>query len=774
MMTGPARTNACKPTTPVSETDNPTDEKDIVISRSAPIIERVLAVVGTFFSAARVIRVPLALTAIGAALLAGPPQTREVYRVIAQDWWYGYTFRCGGSLLSMECPHFILFREMLFSYLGILGTALAIWYSACRAGSTFWPRSPEAHVERTILRSAPTILAFSVIIAAAWGVFASIPFEPDSHNASTLKAIAEHKWVAKYGTQPDAAEVNLMMDIIKFLILPAGVMQAMAGSLVITAICLLIFLGRLLHPRDLWPATRWENSGPILAFVGLVIVFLAVPVAMPRWIGPIGVLGLFLICATSILTQLSMQSSRLKIPFIFVLFCWIIFLSWTGVNNNHVVNLGAPPPSEGGAQIDGRRALRDIVKEWYDSRPDKNKYESAGTPYPVYIVAAQGGGIYAAYNTASLLGSLEDRCPTFAWHNFAISGVSGGSVGASVFVSLLKRKQVEPNPCKPDMVTNSQLLLKDSMVDQSGRILDQDYLSPLLSGLLFGDLLQAVLPVPIPILDRARALDSSLEVSFENPTFIGGDGSRQGSNFANPLLQAFTDHWNPRAGWPALILNTTDVQTGQRRVMAPFQVGDNGDQFLPVWPGEVLAGVKLSTGAFLSARFPWVTPSGWYKSASGGVTYLVDGGYYDNSGLATAREVMEAIDQAGLGGRIVTKLIILTGAPGEPGPMRGLNDVLDPIRAMLNTWGVRPIEAIRSADQTLNNSSNSRYRARIVHLRGLLYGLPLGWRLSGGTAYIIDAEDPVPGLCKNDTKEDSANKLFEADCLLQDLERELQ
>lgn len=743
-------------------------------SQPSPISERLLAFVGALFNAARVIRVPLALTAGAAAILVVPPQTREVYRVIAQDFWYGYIFRCDGSLLNMDCPHFVLFREALFAYLGTLGAALAIWYSACRMASAFWPTSREARVEQTILRWAPTVLAFIAVMAVAWGVFVSIPFKPDGRNAAVLQAIATHKWVANYGTQPSPSNVKTMVDIVDFLILPTGIMRAMAGLLAITAICLLVFLGRLPHPKDMRQKSRWEIRGPLVAFVGLLIVFLAMPVTAPRWIGPIGVLELFLMCATLILTQLSALSSRHQIPFIFVLFCWMLLLSWTGINNNHLVSLGAPLPSADAAQTDGRRALKDIVAEWYNSRPDRAKYETTGTPYPVYVVAAQGGGIYAAYDAASLLGSLEDRCPAFAWHNFAISGVSGGSVGASVFVSLLKRKQVEPGPCKLDTVTNRQLLLKDSIADQSGRILDQDFLSPLLSGLLFGDLLQAILPVRIPPLDRARALDSSLEESFEHPTDIGGDRSGQRGDTTNPLKQAFIGHWNARSGWPALIFNTTDVQTGQRRVMAPFQIGEDTGQLLPVWPGENLAGVKLSTGAFLSSRFPWVTPSAWYKDASGGVSYLVDGGYYDNSGLATAREVMQAIDQAGLGGRIATKLIILTGAPGDPDPVRGLNDILDPIRAMLNVWGARPMETIRWAEQTLNKSPGSPDRARIVRLRGLLYGLPLGWRLSGGTTYLIDAEDPVPGLCEDGTEQDAARELFDADCLLQDLKVELR
>ena len=58
--------------------------------------------------------------------------------------------------------------------------------------------------------------------------------------------------------------------------------------------------------------------------------------------------------------------------------------------------------------------------------------------YPVFVVSAQGGGLYAAYNTATFLARLIDLCPGFRRHLFAISSVSGGSVGAAVFASALR------------------------------------------------------------------------------------------------------------------------------------------------------------------------------------------------------------------------------------------------------------------------------------------------------------------------------------------------
>ncbi|MFX7866411.1 hypothetical protein ABTK37_20655, partial [Acinetobacter baumannii] len=58
--------------------------------------------------------------------------------------------------------------------------------------------------------------------------------------------------------------------------------------------------------------------------------------------------------------------------------------------------------------------------------------------FPLYVVAAEGGGIYAATHAASFLAEIQDMCPGFSHHLFAISGVSGGSVGAAVFNALTR------------------------------------------------------------------------------------------------------------------------------------------------------------------------------------------------------------------------------------------------------------------------------------------------------------------------------------------------
>jgi len=107
----------------------------------------------------------------------------------------------------------------------------------------------------------------------------------------------------------------------------------------------------------------------------------------------------------------------------------IVFNGFTSCNDNHEIRRTA----ENSTSV--LPTLTDSFNKWLDTA--RKKYPQ-GEPYPVYIVSAQGGGIYAAYHAATTLAKLTDDIPSFPQHIFAISGVSGGSLGASVFASLLK------------------------------------------------------------------------------------------------------------------------------------------------------------------------------------------------------------------------------------------------------------------------------------------------------------------------------------------------
>ena len=78
------------------------------------------------------------------------------------------------------------------------------------------------------------------------------------------------------------------------------------------------------------------------------------------------------------------------------------------------------------------------ARSWIEERRVEIENAGRSAPYPIYIVTSDGGGARSSLWTASILGGLTDRQPAFARHVFAISAVSGGSVGAAVYGALLR------------------------------------------------------------------------------------------------------------------------------------------------------------------------------------------------------------------------------------------------------------------------------------------------------------------------------------------------
>ena len=134
-------------------------------------------------------------------------------------------------------------------------------------------------------------------------------------------------------------------------------------------------------------------------------------------------------------------------------------------------------------------------------------------------------------------------------------------------------------------------------------------------GALFPDFLQRFMPWPFPSLDRARAL----EYAFEETWRYGGDKG------ANPLSGTLFGLCGAGAlsclagPTPALAFNVSNIETGMQMVLSQMDFTSIG----PPWTGSAKVfdffstGVEpvdmpLSTAVGLSARFPWISPAGWY------------------------------------------------------------------------------------------------------------------------------------------------------------------
>jgi len=411
---------------------------------------------------------------------------------------------------------------------------------------------------------------------------------------------------------------------------------------------LMIFLWRVLDR----PKSTWTGRFPYW-FYALFALALLIPMAiqgltanqLPHFLGSVALLfwalSIYLVIASTIY-QFSLITN---FPLFSLLLVGVYLININRINDNHAVRLlphgdqiAAGDPGDTSSLLATNRSLlslEDAFIKWYKQRPagDPNK------PYPVYVVSSQGGGIYAAYHTAKSLAVLTEEVPGFSDHIFAISGVSGGSVGASVFVNALRTA----NPEKQGEFKHGELSRR--IDDYFGA--NNDRLAMILSTMLFGDTMQRFYPIPVPAWDRSLGLELGFEnlYPYRNP----------GSHTIPPIqldLSFYSDQVSnqdpSRQGRsPYLALNTTEVENGRRYILSPFRIDSNYSDadFHEPWlrrPEQMKPlDLRYSTAAGMSARFPIVSPYGFFPEAR--ARRFIDGGLYDNSGAITAKEIVNEL-----------------------------------------------------------------------------------------------------------------------------------
>jgi hypothetical protein len=265
---------------------------------------------------------------------------------------------------------------------------------------------------------------------------------------------------------------------------------------------------------------------------------------------------------------------------------------------------------------------------------------------PLVLIAAPGGGIRAAYWTASaldsLLGSRGSACATTPV--FAMSGVSGGSLGLTTWIAAAAAK-------------------RDGRTAVAG-MADDRALAAAAAGLFFRDALQPLVPLATTWRNRASLLEDGWERA-------------NGSPLANVKWHTLGEGLS----WmPLLVLNGSSVTDGCRVLIAnvvglPAEM-EHGCSEAPHIGGSAgpvssaldgIAGLRsrtstscgngqlrAATAALLSARFPVVSPSGALVRCPPNdsrvvasltrLTYVVDGGYYENSGILSLLQMWRAIE----------------------------------------------------------------------------------------------------------------------------------
>lgn len=313
---------------------------------------------------------------------------------------------------------------------------------------------------------------------------------------------------------------------------------------------------------------------------------------------------------------------RYRVP-ILLLLLGFFFITAKFPQSDHYFPFAAPP------------------RDYYGAR--NGEYVLAERPRaaerPIILVSANGGGIQSAAWTARVLTGLAEKFESqgnlqkFLESIRLISGVSGGSVGTMFFVNEIR---------SPDSGHSMSLKKIVEEAEDSG-------LEEVVWGLTYPDLGHACFPFLRNnlFLDRGHTLEEAWIKSAREHN--------------SPPLDAGLLEWNRGVieGWrPATIFNATFVESGERLQISTIPVGDkkpSGNkpskgrrEFFYLYNGDI----RVATAARLSASFPYVSPAARPSYKEGAPVFpdqpryyrhmhVVDGGYFDNSGLCALTEWLD-------------------------------------------------------------------------------------------------------------------------------------
>ncbi|MCC5612829.1 hypothetical protein LC612_40635, partial [Nostoc sp. CHAB 5834] len=370
--------------------------------------------------------------------------------------------------------------------------------------------------------------------------------------------------------------------------------------------------------RELWrhPLGRLTlRSGFVLTGVLLLLFCLPVEWEMARRLRPTAVLIFGLALLTfwgSLIVYFNDYRYR---PIVLIVGTYLILISaW---NDNTAVRRATAddvPPISRRPTVDAHFA------EWV-----KIRRQTDGDTIPLILIAAEGGGTRALNWTAETLIRLDSIIPGFSRHVYALSGVSGGGVGAVFYTAFLRDVPQQQRIGQFDLFRN---------------VIRDDYLSGVSAALLFPESIQRVVPIAIPGLERGKWLEDALADSYHDNLGL------------TTLDQSLTQLYQTPIGYnydlPSLLLNGTLAESGQKIITSNLQLDPRYFKDVVSTIDVIGADVPLKTAASLCSRFPVLTNGGLIQKDTvdragrarryGG--HVVDGGYFDNSGVETCIQLL--------------------------------------------------------------------------------------------------------------------------------------
>lgn len=379
--------------------------------------------------------------------------------------------------------------------------------------------------------------------------------------------------------------------------------------------------GRTAEPiRPLWSVLPTATL-----YLAAVIPLLVFPMPVARTLGAVGVIGLCLAAVSLFFAVLSIASQQIKparlllmlrmrrTPLVGILTVILILSTFLGRTDMLHRIRGSATASGSTPVTDTRVDLHAAFAQWRTAGSCvlPSPTDSTLKIRPLLFVAAEGGGIRAAWWTVKAMNQLvSTNCRNSV---LLTSGVSGGAVGLGLMAT------------SADAET------------ELARMAGQDAVSAGLEGMLSRDLVAGILGLNVEVADGG-------DDSYPDRAGLIEQQWETRSKLATP----FPASPNSTAPWYT-VFNGTSVLHGCRVLLTNVRIGtdDPPDCRSPTAtvPGaydlladqNCLLGLRTSTASLLAARFPYVTPSGIVQGCKGdnAADQVLDGGYSENTGMDT-------------------------------------------------------------------------------------------------------------------------------------------
>lgn len=492
--------------------------------------------------------------------------------------------------------------------------------------------------------------------------------------------------------------------------------------------------------KGFWELSTYDKIFAGISLAAFIVIYILsqfAPVELGPQMGPGAILVLALAAWTTIIAIFNYVFSGL--PFSLGLTLVLMFYFFSPYNNNNRLRT-----LDNKVAVNTRPGIDSALTHYFDYRlktlaefPGIDTIENIKVP--IYIVAAEGGGSRSGSWTSCVLSCMEDKPSTFSlpeqFHNqvFAMSGVSGGTLGIMSYRGLLYHKLTHPNDKKIKNINYEDL---------AKQVFKSDYLSGMVATLLFGEVVNTFSPVPLgDKTDRATTIEKSWETVFEKYLTDNADSNYYKLGFVESTqFTAKHNIWLPHVFCNGTLM-ANGPNEGQRAIVSDIQI----DTANFIRATDILTYVNTdmpnSTAAMVSARFPFISPLAKITSKdSTGFIKVGDGGYYENSGILTALEIMDRLCKHIENKRFMIKNKEVTFMPTllilGTNPIDEKNNYNESLHEIANLIPLISGSLFGHASQyerlAIKEANKGRFRLRIATMFTSQDNVPTGWYLSEG------------------------------------------